>query len=434
MHESASGIRGPHWTRRFFPIWIGQAFSIIGSQVAAFAVVWWLTQQTGSAKVLAGLTIAQLLPQIFLAPFAGALVDRWNRRLVMMAADGLSALLAAVLAVLFLSGNIQVWHIFTITFIRSLLGAFHFAAFQASTSLMVPEDQLSRVAGMNQTLWGALNIIAPPLGALLLGVLSFPAIMGIDVVTALLAVAPMLFVRIPQPVRQTAATTVTSVTRDVKDGFVYLWHWPGARFVLFGSALINALVWPAMSLMPLLVTKHFSGGALQLGWMNSAFSIGMVAGGLTLSAWGGFKRKSATVALGLTGGAVGMLMAGAAPAALFWLAFGGLLLFGFTNPLVNGPLVAIVQSAVPADMQGRVFTVIGSFASLASPVGMALAGPLADQWGVQFWFIIAAFCQLALALVVIRTPALANFESGKAKATGGAVVVAPVPCEPGQSA
>jgi DHA3 family macrolide efflux protein-like MFS transporter len=428
MTGPAARIDGAHWSRTFFPIWTGQAFSIVGSQVAAFAVVWWLTQQTGSAKVLAGLTIAQLLPQAFLGPFAGALVDRWNRRAVMIAADGIAALLAGVLALLFLSGNVQVWHIYAITFIRSLLGAFHFAAFQASTSLMVPDDQLSRVAGMNQTLWGALNIVAPPLGALALSILSFPAIMGIDVVTALIAIMPLLFVRIPQPARQVAATTAATVLADVKEGFSYLWHWPGARLLLFGSALLNALIWPAMSLMPLLVTKHFGGGALQLGWINSAWGIGLVAGGITLSVWGGFKRKAATVALGLVGGAIGLLITGMAPAELFWLAFGGLLLFGFMNPITNGPLVAIMQSAVPPEMQGRVFATVGSFASLAAPIGMALAGPLADLLGVQFWFIVAGVVELGLAYLVIGTPALASFERGNRKRIVEPVTAA-VSCE-----
>jgi len=429
MNHSANAGTGAHWSRRFFPIWIGQAFSIIGSQVAAFAVVWWLTQQTGSAKVLAGLTIAQLLPQVFLAPFAGALVDRWNRRMVMIGADGLAALLAGVLALLFLTGQIQVWQIYAITFIRSLLGAFHFAAFQASTSLMVPDEQLSRVAGMNQTLWGALNIVAPPLGALLLSVLTFPQIMAIDVVTALIAITPMLFVSIPQPARQAASAATASIAAEVREGFVYLWHWPGARLLLFGSALLNALIWPAMSLMPLLVTEHFGGGAMQLGWMNSAWGIGMVAGGLTLSAWGGFKRKTYTVALGLTGGAIGLLVSGAAPAAFFWLALAGLLLFGFMNPITNGPLVAIMQSAVPADMQGRVFTAVGSFSSLASPIGMALAGPLADVLGVQFWFILAAICELVLAGIVLKSPAMAAFERGNQSASLTAPALTPASCD-----
>jgi DHA3 family macrolide efflux protein-like MFS transporter len=335
----------------------------------------------------------------------------------MIAADGLAALLAAVLAVLFFTGQIQVWQIYVITFVRSLLGAFHFAAFQASTSLMVPDDQLSRVAGMNQTLWGALNIVAPPLGALALSVMSFPAIMGIDVVTALIAITPLLFVHIPQPVRQAAAASASTIVAEVKEGFRYLWHWPGARLLLFGSALLNALIWPAMTLMPLLVTKHFGGGVVQLAWINSAWGIGLVAGGLTLSVWGGFKRKTSTVALGLFGGAVGLLITGLAPAAFFWLGFAGLLLFGFMNPITNGPLMAIMQSAVPPEMQGRVFTTMGSFAALASPIGMALAGPLADVLGVQFWFVISGVCELGLVWIVLKTPALANFEAGRARAT-----------------
>jgi DHA3 family macrolide efflux protein-like MFS transporter len=134
------------------------------------------------------------------------------------------------------------------------------------------------------------------------------------------------------------------------------------------------------------------------------------------------------VALGLVGSAIGLLITGFAPPAFFWLAFGGLLLFGFMNPIVNGPLVAIMQSAVPPDMQGRVFATVGSVASLAAPIGMALAGPMADSLGVQFWFILGGIVELALVYIVIGTPALANFERGN-----GAVRAAPAGSAAGES-
>ncbi len=154
-----------NWKKRFFLIWTGQAFSLLGSGLVQFALVWWLTRTTGSATVLAGATLAALLPEVFLGPFAGALVDRWNRRLVMIFADAAIALVTFGLVILFWQGNIQVWHVFVALFIRSLGGAFHWPAMQASTSLMVPDDQLARISGINQALRGGMNIIAPPLGA-----------------------------------------------------------------------------------------------------------------------------------------------------------------------------------------------------------------------------------------------------------------------------
>lgn len=155
------------WKSRFFTIWFGQAFSLLGSMLVQFALVWWMTRTTGSATVLATATLAAILPGIVIGPFAGALVDRWSRKWVMIVADGSIALATGALIYLYSVGLMQVWHIYAIMFVRSVFGSFHWAAMQASTSLLVPSAELSRVAGMNQALYGGMNIISPPLGALL---------------------------------------------------------------------------------------------------------------------------------------------------------------------------------------------------------------------------------------------------------------------------
>ena len=188
------------WTRPFFTIWIGQALSLVGSNVGGFALVWWLTQASGgSATTLAMATFIAMLPGVILGPFIGALVDRWNRRRVMIIADSVIAAFSALLAVLALLDVIQIWHVYILMFIRALGGTFHWSAMRASTSLMVPKAQLSRVAGMNQTLQGIMSIVTPPLGALLMEILQLYTIMGIDVVTAAFAIVPLFFINIPQP-------------------------------------------------------------------------------------------------------------------------------------------------------------------------------------------------------------------------------------------
>jgi len=160
-----------HWAANFFTIWTGQAFSLLafsllGSRVAQFALVWWLTQLTGSATILATASLVGFLPEVFLMPIAGAYVDRWNRRITMIVADGVVALASLWLVYLFWTGAIQVWHVYVIMFVRALGGCFHWPAMQASTTLMVPQAHLTRVAGVNQTLYGLLSIFGPPAGAL----------------------------------------------------------------------------------------------------------------------------------------------------------------------------------------------------------------------------------------------------------------------------
>ncbi|MCU0500205.1 MAG: MFS transporter, partial [Anaerolineae bacterium] len=314
LEKVQSSPSGRRWTASFFPIWVGQAFSLIGSMLAQFALVWWLTKTTGSATVLATATLAAILPGVLVGPFAGALVDRWNRKRVMMWADGASAVCALVLAYLFWTKAIQPWQIYIMMLLRSIAGTFHWPAMQASTSLMVPKAQLSRVAGLNQTLHGVINIISPPLGALLLSFMPMQAIMGIDVITATIAILPLFFVTIPQPLqREGEAEQVggrPTLWQDVQEGLRYVYHWPGVMTMMVMAAVINFLLNPAFSLMPILVTKHFGGQALQLGWIDAMWGLGVVLGGLTLSVWGGFRRRILTTLVGLIGMGIGTLMIG----------------------------------------------------------------------------------------------------------------------------
>jgi len=413
-----------NWKAPFFTIWTGQAFSLFGSNVAGFALVWWLTKSTGSATVLATATLMMMLPGIILGPFAGACVDRWNRRLVMIVADGFVALISAWLAYLFLVGALQPWHVYVIMAARSLGGTFQFPAMQASTSLMVPKEQLSRVAGMNQALSGVMNIIAPPIGALLISVLPFYAVMGIDVVTAIIAILPLFFVAIPQPVRQAVATGATSLWQDMGEGFRYVRGWPGLLIVMAMATVINLLLSPAFSLIPILVTRHFHGQALELGWMNSAWGIGVVAGGFILSAWGGFKRRVLTSMLGLIGMGIGITVQGLAPGSAFVAALGAMALTGVMNPICNGPLFAIMQTRVAPEMQGRVFTLLSSAAGAASPLGLAVAGPVSDWLGVRSWYVAGGVACLLMGVIGLMLPALAHMEDERPASSPAAVLQA----------
>ncbi|WP_322792429.1 MFS transporter [Bellilinea sp.] len=394
------------WLRVFIPIWAGQVFSLLGSGLVHFALIWWMTEKTGSAAVLASASLVGLLPQVFLSPFAGALVDRWNRRWVMVAADGTVALATVGLVILFASGQVQLWHVYVALFIRSLGGAFHWPAMQASTSLMVPKEHLSRIAGANQALNGLIGIGAPPLGALLMSTLPIFQVLAVDIVTAGLAILPLLFIAIPQPVREDAHLAVTpkTVWADVRGGFRYVVSWPGVFTLLLMAAMVNFLLSPGSAFMPLLVTQHFKGGALQLAWMQSAWGVGVVAGGLLLSAWGGFRRKIITSMLSLMGIGVGVLLTGAAPAWGYWIAWSGMLISGIMNPLTNGPLFALLQSKIEPHMQGRVFTLVNSLASAMMPLGMMIGAPVAEWLGLRSWYLFGGVMCLLMGFIGLTAP------------------------------
>ncbi len=409
---SEQGAARP-WARRFFAIWGGQAFSLLGSMLVQFALVWWLTSTTGSATVLATATIFAILPQVVVGPFAGALVDRWDRRKVMIVADGSIALVTLGLVLLYASGQIQTWHVYAAMLLRATLGAFHFPAMQASTSLLVPDSQLARINGLNQGLQGLMNIVAPPLGALLLGVMSLHWVLAIDIVTALLAVLPLLFVAVPQPPSRPVAAEanlVRAMLIDMREGLRYVRAWPGLLTLTLVAMALNFLLIPSGSLMPLLVTEHFRGGALQIGWLESAMGIGVVSGGILLGAWGGFKRRILTSMMGVIGIGLGTALIGATPAHLFGVALAGMFVTGFMGPMANGPLFAIVQSAVEPGMQGRVMSLIGSGAGAMMPLSLLLAGPLADAMGVRTWYLLGGVTCVAIALACLAVRPLMEIE------------------------
>ncbi len=394
----------------FFALWSGQVFSLLGSQLAQFALVWWLTRSTGSATVLALATMMALLPQGLLGPLAGALVDRWNRRTVMMLADGSVAVATLALAALFAMDAVQVGYIYALMLFRATAVTFHWPAMQASITLMVPEKHLSRIAGLNQTLLGAVTIVAPPLGALLLEMLPMHDILAINTGAALLAVSPLLFIRIPLPARIGLPGGGSSVLADVREGLRYVSGQAGLVMVVVIVILVNLLLTPAFSLQPLLITRHFAGGAPELAWLQSALGIGMVLGGLTLGAWGGFRRRVVTGLSALSLAGLGMVAVGMAPSTALSMAVVAMFFTGFMFPMMNGSMFAVMQSTIPAEIQGRVFALIMSGATVMTPLGLAVAGPVADALGVQVWFVAGGIVTSAVALASFFVPALTRME------------------------
>lgn len=414
MMENQSPVT-EKWAGRFFAIWIGQAFSLFGSSLVQFALVWWLTQKTGSATVLATSSMAALLPQILLGPFAGALVDRWNRRIIMIVADAAIALATVVLVYLFATGQIRVWHVYAIVALRSLGGAFHQPAMTSSTSLMVPEKYLARIAGANQTLGGLITIFAPPLGALLLELFSTQNVLLIDIATALLAILSLLFVSIPQPQKQIAQANgsiqKTSYLHDLQEGFAYVIRWKGLFGLILLAMLLNFLLVPASSFLPLIITKIFNGGASELGWAESLFGAGIIVGGVALSIWGGFKRRIVTSFAGIVGMGLSIVMIGLVPANAFYLLLVTGLLMGIFQVFANGPLMAIMQSTVAPEMQGRVFSLLGAGATAMMPLSLLIAGPISDQLGIRFWYIFGGTVCVLMTVTASFIPAIMNIEN-----------------------
>ena len=403
------------WQRPFYTIWVGQAFSLIGSQVAQFALIWYLTETSNSASTLTMATLIAMLPQIILSPFSGAIIDRWNRRKVMMIADSFIAVITLGLGLLFLFDVLQIWHIFVVMFLRSIGSSFHFPAMMANTTMMVPKERLSKIQGLNQILQGAFQLGAPPLGAFLMQILPLEGIVFIDVLTAMVAVGTLSLIEIPQPAPKPATegfSPLRQTISDTKQGFAYVWQWKGLFIFSMMMASVNLFFVPTWTLMPLYVKDFFSGNAVQYGLTQSAFNGGLIIGGLILSAWGGFKKKihttlSALVLIGVVTGLIAFLPGTGLIYLMLLVALQGLLI-----PLDNGPSMALRQEIVEPEMQGRYFAMAHSLATMMSPIGLAIAGPFVEATSMQLWFGIAGGITVIMGCFAWLTPMIRNLDQG----------------------
>jgi MFS transporter, DHA3 family, macrolide efflux protein len=401
--------RADRWRGRFFTIWTGQAFSLFGSQLVGFALVWWLTEKTGSGVVLTLATMAAVLPQVLLAPFVGALVDRWDRRWTMIAADGSVALTTSALAALFALGLGRVEYVYVALFVRSIGGGFHWPAMQASTTLMVPDKELSRIAGLNQTLGGVMSIAAPAAGAALLALIPLQAILAVDVVTALMAIVPLLVLEIPRVERHAEAMAIPFF-HDLAEGFRFVISWRGLLAIAGIAAFVNFALAPAASLLPLLLARRFHGTAAHFAAANMAFGVGVMGGGALLAAWGGFRHRTVTALLAVAAMGATTLAVGLVPFPFFAELAVVVGLTGAAQSIANGSIGAAMQASVPPELQGRVFTLVGAVSGMMQPVGLALAGPLSDKVGIGVWFLVSGGLSLFLGVAGLFVRPIVHLE------------------------
>ncbi|MBU1049593.1 MFS transporter [Candidatus Bipolaricaulota bacterium] len=409
------------WITRFVTIWTGQTLSNVGSVAGRFALIWWVAQATGSATVLATASIAAMVPSILLRPFVGVWVDRLNRKLVLIISDGWIALVSLGLAVLIWTGSMRLWHIYLVMLLRSVGQAFHSTAMTASVTLLVPKQHFGRVEGSNQVAQGALQVMGPILGAVLITALPLHTIMLIDVATAMFAILPLIVIQIPQPEALNArAESCTKFWADLKAGLSYVFQWRGLLAMLGMQASMNFVLTPLFALTPLLVTRVFQGDAMMLGSFTAASGLGFILGGLVLTVWGGSHRKILTALLSLLfmGAAFGLIAF--APSELSVLAVGCFFISGVALATGNGCLLATFRGTVHPALQGRIGSLMRSLADAMSLMGLAIAGLVSDFAGIRPWFFITAFVLIASGIGGLVFPPLRNIELATRTASAAA--------------
>lgn len=363
--------------KTFFVIWFGQFVSVMGTRLSAFALGVWVYQRTGSATQFALIALFTLLPTILISPFAGALVDRWDRRKTLILSDAGAAVGTLAIALLLFAGRLEVWHIYAANLVSSVFGAFQWPAYSATTTLLVPKQHLGRANGMMQISQAAAQIVAPGLAGLLLYLVSLYGVILIDFTTFLVALATLLIVRVPRPsaAADVSRTAKRSLLREAIYGWSYITQRPGLLGLLIFFAVNNFMLGIVTVLVTPLVLSYTS--TAVLGTVLSVGGSGMLVGSLVMSAWGGFKRRVSGVYIFMMLSGVCMVLTGLRPAPTLLAVIAFIYFFGL--PIVTSSSLAIWQSKTAPDVQGRVFALRSVVATSTAPIAYLIAGPLADR-------------------------------------------------------
>lgn len=359
----------------FTLVWFGQVVSLVGSGLTAFALGVWVFQVTGSTTLYSMITVCSRLPGIAVSPMAGALIDRWDRRRVMILSDVGAGLSILSLALLFLAGSLQIWHIGVALIINSALSAFQWPAYSAATTMLVSKKHYGRAAGMVQT-GEALGYIASPfIGSVLLLSINLHGIFIVNFATFLFSILTLLLVRIPSPAKSGEDEIVKkSLLREATDGWRYVTSRPGLMALLVFFAASNFFSGFILVLTTPMVLAFAS--ASVLGMALSIGGSGMLFGGLVMSAWGGPKRRiHGVIGFQFLSGLC-FALAGLRPSAV--LITIAAFFFFFSLTFINGSSQALWQSKIPPDIQGRVFAVRRMVAWSSVPAAYLMAGPLAE--------------------------------------------------------
>ena len=361
--------------RAFLTIWLGQLASIVGTRMTAFAMAIWAWEETGQATALALVMFFSFLPTVFLSPLAGVIIDHWNRRTVLVLADIASGLATVAILGLFLSGQLEIWHLYVLGAWSGAFDALQTPAFSAATATLVPKEHYARANALRSLATSLSAVAAPVLAGILLLFSGVAIILILDICTFVLAVISLGLVTIPHPSQETSSD-VQGLWHQMLFGFQFLFQRKGLLWLLLIFSGFNFLIGLGVTTLSPMILAKTGNNEIILGSVQSALGMGGILGGVFVSIWGGPKRRIIGIAVGLTGGALSVTGFGLGDGIVIWMLAAFFTMFFL--PMVDAFFGAIYQSEVPPDVQGRVFASSRMFAHLATPLAMGLAGPLAD--------------------------------------------------------
>ena len=386
--------------KNYLFFWIGQLCSLLGSSVVQFVVIWWINIETGSPIYLSLAAFFSMIPMVILMPVVGVFIDRWNRKWTIAIADGSQAIITLWLIILFATNNADVWPVILINSLRGICQAFHFPTVNAIIPIMIPKDKLSRMNGINYLFTGLINAFGPQIGANLLAFFSISEIMWIDIITFFLAITPLVLIKIPSIIKSEIITEKKSYFSEMKFGIKVLRLVPGLLILFVLISTINFLNMPFNTLMPFYVKYIHYGNEISYAFVTTLAQIGIVMGAIIASVKKHWNRKELVILRGILFGFIGYFLATISPIGNFYIIGIGNLIHASMAPIINTMFLTIIQTRVPKETQGRVFSIVASIAFGITPIGMILSGPLAEILGIYLLFYSSLAIELISTLLV----------------------------------
>ncbi|HHU55694.1 MAG TPA: MFS transporter [Acholeplasmataceae bacterium] len=391
------------WKKNLAYFLTGQTISLFGSMIVQYAITWHITLETKSGLMMTIAIICGFLPTLFLSPFAGVWADKFNRKAIIIISDSLIALSTLILAILFLFGFDKIWLLFVIMTIRALGSAVQTPAVSSYIPLLVPNDKLTKVNAINQTIQSIMILISPILSALLLSITTLGYIFFIDVITAIIAIV-ILYFFMYVPETKTQENIKTDYFKDLKEGLIYISKNKYVLIFCIFSALFMFLAAPVSFLTPLQVTRDFGSEVWRLTVIEIAFSVGMMLGGIIIGKWGGFKNRLHTMVFSNV--IIFLAIFGLGVLENFWIYSVVMGLIGIAMPIFNVPSTVILQQNIDKNFLGRVFGVFGMITSVSMPLGMLLFGPLSDKVKIDYILIATAIGMMIITVLMFKNKEL----------------------------
>lgn len=386
--------------RSYMYFWSGQLFSLFGSMVVYFVIIWWLTEETQSPLYLALGSFLFIFCQVIAMPIAGVLADRINKKAIILIADSLQAFATLILLVLFQMNLVNVWILLIFISIRSIFQAFHLPTVNSIIPAMVPKEKLSRINGINFLFTGVVQIIAPLIGATLMIIFPINAILWVDVLTFFIALIPLVLIKIPSVENHGEAIEKKSFLGEFRLGLQTIKVIPGLVTIIFLSMLLNFLIRPFDTLMPYYINVFHGGSATHLAIVLVFFQGGMIGGALLTSIKKKWNNKMKVIF-----GCISILMLGygfmglAPPGGYLVIGIGGVVM-GLTLPVINSLYQTFIQTVVPTEKMGRITSIDSSLSMSISPIGTIISGPLAEVFGVGNLFLYCATLGMIVTILI----------------------------------